>query len=466
MKKIKSIVITVVTTLLIPISNVVIAEEIKPQNQNVYTEDEILRQPRLLENAILFLIHEQNDNLEKVLSLYKKSHSQDPYLILWAEAKILMKKREYHQAINKLEQFVNQYDNPTAKFDLAILYLLNKKYNQSENIFNNLLLTTRNQQDKESINNYIEYIKKKKEIKFNTYFSFKRDSNISKITDKKVYGWDPNKRIKDVGLSFTPRISKKYFFDSGLFSEFDIDAHGIKYLKEKRYDFLSTRIGNKIGFEDYSNYFYLKPFYIKSFYGGGSTSSSKEIGFKPFYDAIGFNLFKLSDINENLKYAIFYENKNEYYNKKKHLNGDINFVSGSLIFIPFNDLYMSLSGSYSVTDRRSKEDSHHDKGMTFLISKRFLDDYLVELNYQKIKTDYIGKTTIYTPAHIFIRDLPPIKIKREDITDSVSLSLSNESINLFGFYPTLSFSYTKNKSSNLFYSYTEKDIFLDFKSNF
>ncbi|WP_233420671.1 surface lipoprotein assembly modifier [Xenorhabdus nematophila] len=136
--------------------------------------------------------------------------------------------------------------------------------------------------------------------------------------------------------------------------------------------------------------------------------------------------------------------------RKKHLNGDINFVSGSLIFIPFNDLYMSLSGSYSVTDRRSKEDSHHDKGMTFLISKRFLDDYLVELNYQKIKTDYIGKTTIYTPAHIFIRDLPPIKIKREDITDSVSLSLSNESINLFGFYPTLSFSYTKNKSSNLF----------------
>ncbi|MCC8365821.1 DUF560 domain-containing protein [Xenorhabdus sp. PB61.4] len=476
MKKIKSILITAVTTLFMPISHVVIAEEIKPQevikNPNVYTEDEILRQPRLLENAIVSFIYEQNDNLEELLNLYKRSHSQDPYLILWAEAKILMKKREYQEAINKLEKFIKKYDNPTAKFDLAILYLLNKRYNESEKVFNDLLLLTHNEQEKKILNDYIKHIEKGKEVKFDMGFSFKRDSNITKITDKRTYeGRYDNIRKKDVGLSYSPSMRKKYFFDSGLFSEFDIDVYGINYRKEERFNQFSTRIGNKFGFEDYSNYLYFKPFYMKAFYGGGS-GSSKDASLKPYYDAIGFNLFKLSSLNDNFKYTIFYENRNDYYNKRKELNGDVNFVSSSLIFIPFNDLYMSLSGSYGITDRKSKEDSHHDKGAGLLIRKLFLDDYLVELSYRRMKTNYQGNTSIrimpginpddpntWLPGYIY-------KFKRKDVTDSISLSLSNENINLFGIYPTLTFSYIKNKSTHSLYSYNEKDIFVDFRSNF
>ncbi|PHM71431.1 porin family protein [Xenorhabdus sp. KJ12.1] len=474
MKKIKAILITAVTTLFMPISHVVIAEETKPQevikNPNVYTEDEILRQPRLLENAIVSFIYEQNDNLEKLLNLYKRSHSQDPYLILWAEAKILMKKREYQEAINKLEQFVKKYDNPTAKFDLAILYLLNKRYNESEKVFNDLLLLTRNEQEKKILNDYIKYIEKRKEVKFDMGFSFKRDSNITRITDKGTYGLHyDNKRKKDVGFSYSPSMSKKYFFDSGLFSEFDIDVYGINYLKEKRFNQLHTRIGNKFGFEDYSNYLYFKPFYMKAFYGGGG--ASKDASLKPYYDAIGFNLFKLSSLNDNFKYTIFYENRNDYYSKRKELNGDVNFVSSSLIFIPFNDLYMSLSGSYGITDRKSKLDSHHDKGAGFLIRKLFLDDYLVELSYRRMITNYQGNNRfdIINPNPPYNINNPKFfihKFKRKDVTDSISISLSNENINLFGIYPTLTFSYIKNKSNHSLYSYNEKDIFVDFRSNF
>ncbi|PHM37721.1 surface lipoprotein assembly modifier [Xenorhabdus innexi] len=456
MKKIKSILMIGVTALLLPISSTVIAKETE-NNPNVYSEDEIIRQPKLLERLIFSLIYQQHDDLEKILNLYKKSHSQDPYLILWAEAKVLMKKREYQKAIKKLETILNNYDSQTIKFDLAILYLLNKQYNQSEKVFNNLLVNANDEQEKKNINDYLKYIEDKKEANSYVNFSFQRDTNITKMSNNFTSEIRPNKQylnVKDIGLSYNAGISKKIFFDSGLFSELDVDVYGIRYLKEKRYDQLTTKIGNKIGFEDYYNYFFLKPFYTKAFYGGGVSNS--ETGFHSFYDAIGFDLFKLTSFNDKFKHTIFYENKNEYYtyNRNKDLNGDINLINSSLIFLPFNDLYLSLSGNYRVINREYRWDSYHVQGVGFLIRKLFLDDYLVELNYDKMKTNYKTKS------------LDSFRVKREDITDSVSLSLSNRSINLFGIYPRISFSYNKNKSNHPYYSYTDKDISLEFRSDF
>ncbi|MGN0929712.1 MAG: surface lipoprotein assembly modifier [Alphaproteobacteria bacterium] len=174
---------------------------------------------------------------------------------------------------------------------------------------------------------------------------------------------------------------------------------------------------------------------------GAVTTSKRWLSHQQYSDTLGFKIQTSYDFSRNLQGFLNLYYTPTHYKDYKYLDG--NLTGGNLVFT-----YMLSSTMYLRLKTGIEKENTEEKIYTNLKSNYALG-FGAELTHGF--TIYLEPSIQYVDyAHegLFVNDGTFTSMKEKDITRRYSISIANKKIDIYGFTPTITYSYT-DKDSNV-----------------
>ncbi|MFZ7217063.1 surface lipoprotein assembly modifier [Avibacterium avium] len=424
------------------------------------TGKELRENPAILERLFLDSLIKMNKAiLPSLIGIYKNVPERDESLIEWAEA-LLATDKSLGTASDKFSKLNKNFpNNDFIAFQYASVLFANKRYVESEKLFQQLSSSARTKRDNEVYQQYLKAIDQKSEWNFRLDGNFLNDRNLNQAAPAGTTWTLPNggtytyntERQKGKGIALGLSTDKQFFLNNGQYIAFNASARGKYYWNNHKYNDLNLNAGIGYGYQDAKFGVEVRPYFSKRLYRGGlSDYGSLDSYSNTWGSSLSLNYWFMP----RLRYSTYYNFSRTIYNKDaNHIsNGNGHFLTNALTYFTPSGQY--FYGALDLGWKKAEEDteSYFRKGIRFSWGR--------EWPYEFMSSITLGYSIVERKEALLY------DIKQKDKTYFSSLSLSNKKLSYKGFMPKLTWSYTKVKSNYPIFSYNANDLMLEVEKTF
>lgn len=419
------------------------------------SQEELLNHPDLVIRALLPAVFSGNmDNVALLYPIYQKlpQNFHDPILSKWAEAIVAKKVRSYRKAIQLYRQIVAEHPEILeVRFQLALVLFENNELDAAEDQFKKLRSERLAEQTLKVIDQYVEAINRADRWTFGGGFTYLYDPNINNAPKAGTsYGTLTFEKSKSAqGIGFNTELGKKWSWGSGFYNELRMSGSGKYYWNAKKYNEGSGRGSFGIGFQ---NAFYtvaLHPFIEQRFYAGSPRQSET---LKRFSKTGGVTTEMSYWFSPQSVVNTYYEYGEQRYTRRKHLNGNIHFISSGLNYYASARQIWFGNFSYNRTSTRARDDSYYHKGISLGWQQEWGAGLSTRLSFSAARRQYKG-----------IMLFGMVQRNREY---GIQATIWHRAVSWEGITPRLTYHYNKTQSNHSFYRFDKHRAFIELSRQF
>lgn len=420
------------------------------------SQEELANHPDLVIRALLPAVFSANmDNVALLYPIYQKlpQHFHDSVLTKWAEAIVAKKARSYRKAVQLYRQIVAVHPEILeVRFQLAVTLFENNELEAAEDQFKKLRSERLAEPTIEVIEQYIEAINRADRWTFGGGFTYLYDPNINNAPKAgTIYGnWTPSKAESAQGVGFNFDLGKKWSWGNGFYNELRGSSSGKYYWDNKKYNEGSVRGSLGLGFQNGLYHVALHPFMEQSFYAGGTTQSDTLKRFSKTGGVaaeMGYWISPQWFANANYEYG------EQRYTSRKHLNGNLHFVSTGLNYYASAKQLWFASVNYNRTATRDRDDSFYRKGINLGWQQEWGMGLSTRLAFNAARKQYKGP-------------MPIFGIIQRNREYGIQATIWHRAVSWAGVTPRLTYHYNKTQSNHPFYSFDKHRAFIELSRQF
>lgn len=432
------------------------SKETQNENMVYLSEEMLLNRPELFNNLFFRELISVNVNAVRwLLSVYHKlpQNHQLPSLVHWAEAILSRGERDYSRAIQLYRQVVAKNNNLLdVRFQLAVTLFENREFEAAEDQFNKLRAERLSSDSLARIDEYLDAIHRSDRWTFGGGFTYLYDPNINNAPKAgTTYGnWTPSKAESAQGVGFNFDLGKKWSWGDGFYNELRGSSSGKYYWDNKKYNEGSVRGSLGLGFQNGLYHVALHPFMEQSFYAGGTTQSDTLKRFSKTGGVaaeMGYWISPQWFANANYEYG------EQRYTSRKHLNGNLHFVSTGLNYYASAKQLWFASVNYNRTATRDRDDSFYRKGINLGWQQEWGMGLSTRLAFNAARKQYKGP-------------MPIFGIIQRNREYGIQATIWHRAVSWAGVTPRLTYHYNKTQSNHPFYSFDKHRAFIELSRQF
>lgn len=405
-------------------------------------------------NFINYLMNNNPEGVKITLQQCDKCiQNIDPLFLDWANAVLEFQNKNYSESIRYYRKIISaRPDWYSARLQLATVLYLNKDIHSAEEQLRKLRSENLSEEAAGLIDRFIARVQKADHWSFRGGFTYLNEKNINNVppSSRSIGGWKSGKPQSGKGMMYWGEAEKRFSLPDNLFVITQMTAAGKIYWNNHPYDELDGSIGVGVGYRNVNTMVQLIPFYEKSYYGGGQTSSYS--GLQSYSDTVGIKMDTELQLSPRWRlYSDFKLGKNEY-KEKNYLNGHRYSLNETIIYFPSSRQYISAGLGYSML-RTEEKDSSFDK-------TAFRSGWMYEWNG--------GISTLLQAAYGYKTYLGGDfwGIKKINNEYSTSVTAWHRDIYFLGVTPKITWSYHRIDSNHPFHDTERNRIFLSFSKYF
>lgn len=369
---------------------------------------------------------------------------------LFFEGRVLKAQGRLGEAVQVFRQVLQRDpDYINARRELAHTLLLSRDYGPAEFHFDALLRVDSNEEMRDGYRRFLNVIDQNKPIGFSGYFALIPSSNVNRGTNNTVFDTtlgqfviNPTSQAES-GVGVQLGVSGYFRHLTSPTSRIALNwsLSGTRYEQEQ----YNSALGNiALSYEQItgSGSWFVSPYYRMNWREDDADN-----------DALGmrFGLTYRLDTKTQLSFSLAHEYRD--YSVQDYQDGSFSSASISLS----HQLSPSLSVSGGVAFERSLPSAEHlqyDSGKMVLgLSKLWEGGLQSSFGFEYGKRNFVGVFPLTTSA-------------REDTFSRISIGAQHSRIDIHGFTPHLSCSYTLNRSNVAFYDYDATECQATISRNF
>ncbi|EAU5656425.1 DUF560 domain-containing protein [Salmonella enterica] len=405
-------------------------------------------------NFINYLMNNNPEGVKITLKQCDKCiQNIDPLFLDWANAVLEFQNKNYSESIRYYRKIISaRPDWYSARLQLATVLYLNKDIHSAEEQLRKLRSENLSEEAAGLIDRFIARVQKADHWSFRGGFTYLNEKNINNAppSSRSIGGWKSGKPQSGKGMMYWGEAEKRFSLPDNLFVITQMTAAGKIYWNNHPYDELDGSIGVGVGYRNVNTMVQLIPFYEKSYYGGGQSSSDS--GLQSYSDTVGIKMDTELQLSPRWRlYSDFKLGKNEY-KEKNYLNGHRYSLNETIIYFPSSRQYISSGLGYSML-RTEEKDSSFDK-------TAFRSGWMYEWNG--------GISTLLQAAYGYKTYLGGDfwGIKKINHEYSTSVTAWHRDIYFLGVTPKITWSYHRIDSNHPFHDTERNRIFLSFSKYF
>ncbi|WP_439287946.1 surface lipoprotein assembly modifier [Lonepinella sp. BR2904] len=434
----------------------------KDENDVASTMNVTMARKKLLQDqqSTYYLLNQTIDvndfpKIAFLLPIYQSFPHQDEILVLFAQGKLAAANQNYAESIDYYQQIlVKQPKLNPVRIELAKSLYFNKQYRQAEMEFNQVKTEKLPKQIHQLVDHYLQRIDFSQQWKMDVGLSFLNDRNINNVANNRHIentGFIKNDEMmpkSEQGVATWLNISRNKNIDGHHFVLFENELFSKYYWTNKDYNDVNNRVSLGYQYQDVKQQWYISPFFDNRWYSN-----------KRYNQALGVKLNYQRWINPSWQVATYFEHSDPHYREYQELNGKVDFISLSLLWLQNPTQYFS----FGLSANREKTQTAYYGSNT----------YSARLGWVKYwPTSWASNISfIYSQRkfHDMARfgQLLPLGKTREDKQYQIKLTLWKNDWSILGLTPKVAFSWKKN-DSNLpsLYSYHKNEVNLLFEKSF
>lgn len=356
---------------------------------------------------------------------------------LFFDARVLKAKGEIPEAVSLFQRILQADPNYiNARRELAHSLLINRDYSASEYQFRTLIQIDENERMRIGYRRFLDVINQNKPISFSGHFSILPSTNVNRGTTNTIFDTargsfaiDPNTKAESgIGMQLGASGFLRYFINSKSRISVNLSLSGTKY-EDERYN---SAVGNlALSYERLTVFgsWSLTPYYRYIERKDGTDNAAH---------GLRFSLNHSLSSQAQLSLQIAHEFRD--YSTQDYQDGKFSNLGMSLSY-QFSPS-ITLSGGLGLKRSTSKADhlQYLSGKIAMELFKAWENGLQTHLGYEYGRRDFVGIFPLTTSA-------------RNDRFSRISFSVQNSRIDVHGFTPNLSCSFTRHRSNVAFYDY-------------
>ena len=171
------------------------------------------------------------------------------------------------------------------------------------------------------------------------------------------------------------------------------------------------------------------------------TTSKRWLGHKEYSDTLGFKIQTSYDLTQSLQGFLNMYYTPTHYDDYDVLDGEVFGSNLALTYMLNSTMYLRLKGGVEKENTEAKVYTNLKHNYALGFGAELTHGFTIYLEPSIQYVDYKGEGPV-------VKDNTFVLMKQKDITRRYSISLANKKIDIYGFTPTLTYSYT-DKDSNV-----------------
>ena len=414
-----------------------------------FSEEELASNPiltkRLLNQAIEA---NQTSQIKNLLKIYRTFPTNDPILIMFAEAKLAKSHQDYSSAIALLKQILekNPELNP-VRIELGMILFLDRQDNQAKKQFETVMSDPKLPPDiAQLVSQYLSAVKERNSWQVSLDGGYLREQNVNNVSKA---SYIENTRLmkgesmlpqKAHGLQYSFDISRNINLFDSHYLHFKNSLYGKSYWDNHQYNDITNRTYLGYRHQSAKSIWSLLPFYEQQWYGGHRYKHA--IGLRAEIDYWLSPRWQLSSALERSK---------SFYKNTSQLDGYNALLSFTAVWRFRQDQFLFSGVDYSIERTQARHYAYDFKALRlgwgkdwkYGISTRFSG----RIAKRQYKDDLVLGSVLY------------FNKAREDKIYSLNATLWKRDWNILGITPKLQFSWKKQKSNfDSLYSYIDRNV--------
>ncbi|UOP05412.1 surface lipoprotein assembly modifier [Conchiformibius kuhniae] len=420
------------------------------------SKEQLLEHPDLLVRALMAALLQNNpEHVAMLYPIYRRlpDNAREQVLEDWGAAVSARHQGRYGEAVRRYRAVLSaQPDLLLARLQLATALFEDKQFEAAEDQFRRLRSETSLPDHLHAhIDQYLAALRRGSPWRFGGGMTYQSDKNINNAPKNPDLGngfrSDPPEAANGIALSLN--AGKKFVRGNGLFGEVRADANGKYYWNNKKYNDFSVRTAAGAGYQNARSSVALLPFFEHTWYAGATKQSNK---LQRFSRSAGITLEASHRFSPKWQSNFVVEYGRQRYRTRPHLNGRSLFGSATVSYLPNARQYWFAGIDHNRSRARDLDDSSNRTGVRVGWGQEWGQGFSSRLTLSHARKNHLGINFFGS--------------RQQNREWGVNTSLWHRKLHWKGVTPRLTWHYHRQRSNQVFYSYSKHRVFVELGKQF
>lgn len=402
------------------------------------------------------IYQENSGEISSILYQYQQQASQDPLLLLYAEAKLATLRQDFATAISIYRKMLSQQPNLNSiRMELAKVLFADRQ-DQAARVQFDKVKSAENLPASayQQIDRYLEALNLRNRWQIEGSISYLNTNNVENVSSSQEIentGFIKNAKMlpqKARGFAYNASLSRDFNLTGSHYAIFSNETYGKSYWNNHQFDDIANRTFIGYAYKKNEATLRVRPFYEKRWYGGRAFHWSNGVEL-----SYGFWLSPNWQIHSSVSYE-----KRRFFQPNPQA-GQIKTASLALLWYRNPQQFFYLGSTFSREALQEKQYSSDIKNLRIGWWQEYPWGISTKLNLS------FSQRQFKAPA--ILGGILPLDKVRKDHLYSVSAQVWKRDWHLWGITPKLHFEWRKQQSNlATLYSYQMKNATLIFEKSF